>query len=293
MRIITSLGETSSSAWKILYSACIATFLPATLRFSGINFPTLRRLASLPKDPPMAILLSLRTHSRSISSASFGCSTTRSSSILYLSHYLISYRRLYSIYEGSVEEWSSILKLAHQWEFVEVKVFALRELERHEIPALQKIILYHTHDVNRNLLQAAYVAMTVRDEPISIEEGRILGLETALLFARAREIARAPVFGGKRSGNPRSAINLAGTELDSLVKDLFQLSLPDAPVERPPSPETPTGRGTPTGGRKTPQLGIQTNGAGSPGPNSYRGAANGVNGHAHGAPNGHGRGGRR
>jgi len=205
----------------------------------------------------------------------------------------VFYNPLYSIYEGSVEEWSSILKLAHQWEFVEVKVFALRELERHEIPALQKIILYHTHDVNRNLLQAAYVAMTVRDEPIAIEEGRILGLETALLFARAREIARAPVFGGKRSGNPRSAINLAGTELDSLVKELFQLSLPDAPVERPPSPETPTGRGTPTGGRKTPQLGIQTNGAGSPGPNSHRGAANGVNGHAHGAPNGHGRGGRR
>jgi len=201
----------------------------------------------------------------------------------------IFYNERYSIYEASVDEWSSILKLAHQWDFDEVKTFALRELEAQEIPALQKIILYHTHEIDRNLLQGAYTAITVRDEPISIEEGRVLGLETALRFAHAREIARAPPSNGKKSGTPRSPINLAGSELDALINRLFNLSLSDTASERPPTPQTPTGRGTPTGGgRNTPQLGIHTYGTGSPVSNA-RGGANGANGHANGYVNGRAR----
>lgn len=188
------------------------------------------------------------------------------------SHHLTSHSRKYSIYDGSVEEWSSILKLAHQWEFVEVKAFALRELEQLEMPALQKIILYHTHDINRNLLLEAYCALTLRDESITIEEGRQLGLETALMLAHAREVARAPVFNSKKSGNPNSPVNLAGNELDTLIKNLFHLSLPDATTERPSTPQTPR-RGTTTGGRSTPQLDIHINGTGSPSSNSYRGGS--------------------
>jgi hypothetical protein len=181
--------------------------------------------------------------------------------------------RKYSIYEASVDEWSSILKLAHQWDFNEVKAFALRELEQLEMPALQKIILYHTHDIDRSLLRASYTALTVRDEHISIEEGMVLGLETALRLAHAREIARAPVFNGKKSGTPRSHINLGDSELDTLIKRLFNLPQSDSITERPPTPQTPTGRGTPTGGRNTPQIAIQTNGTGSPVPNPARGGS--------------------
>ena len=182
--------------------------------------------------------------------------------------------RKYSIYEADVEEWSSILKLAHQWDFLEVKDFALRELEQLEMPALDKIILYHTHDIDRNLLQAAYTALTVRDESITIDEGYQLGLETALRLAHAREIARAP---GRRAGAARSPINITGPELDTLINRLFNLSLPDASnatTERPVTPQTPTvtGRGTPTG-RHTPQLIVHTNGTGSPAPNTARGGS--------------------
>jgi len=101
------------------------------------------------------------------------------------------------------------------------------------------------------------------------------GLETALTLARAREIARATVFAGKKPGTPRSNITLGSTEMDTLIKDLFNLSLPDAPAERPrpPTPQTPTGRGTPTGGRNTPRLDIQTNGTGTPGHNAHRGGS--------------------
>jgi len=195
----------------------------------------------------------------------------------------VFYNPQYSIYNGTVEEWSSILHLAHQWDFLEVKAFALRELEQHEIDPLQKVILYHTHEIDRDLLRASYIALTERNEPITIEEGRVLGLETALTLARAREMARVPVFAGKKPGTPRSNITLGSAEMDTLIKDLFNLSLPDVPAERPrpPTPQTPTGRGTPTGGRNTPRLDIQTNGSGTPGHNAHRGA-NGVNGHTNG-----------
>jgi hypothetical protein len=201
----------------------------------------------------------------------------------------VFYNPKYSIYEANLEEWTSILKLAHQWEFTEVKALALRELEELEIPALQKIIIYQTHSIDRNLLQDAYATLTVRDDPITIEEGRELGLETALQLARAREIARAPVFSGKKSsGAPRSPVNLAGVELDALIQNLFQLSSPPSGVpERPSTPQTPTGRGTPTGGRNTPQLGIQTNGTSFGNSRGSGGTPNGVaNGHANGTSNG-------
>ncbi|KAH9067766.1 hypothetical protein EDB87DRAFT_1800610 [Lactarius vividus] len=170
----------------------------------------------------------------------------------------VFYNPTHSIYEASVEEWTSILKLAHQWNFVEAKTLALRGLEQLEIPALQKILIYRAHDIDQHLLQEAYAALILRDEPVSIEEGRELGLGTTLRLAHAREIARAPV-------------NLAGVELDALIQDLFQLSAPIRVYEHPSTLQTPTGRGTPTGGRNTPQLGIQTNGTGHSISNSHRG----------------------
>jgi hypothetical protein len=161
--------------------------------------------------------------------------------------------RKYSLYDATIEEWTSILKLAHQWDFIEVKALAIRELENLRIPALQKIVIYQTYGVDRKYLQAAFTALAVRDEPISVEEGRELGLETALQLARAREAARAP---NKRSGNPRSPVNIAGSDLDALMRDIFQLSPPEVASS---TSQVVNGRRTPSGGRDSPQLGTQTN----------------------------------
>jgi hypothetical protein len=153
------------------------------------------------------------------------------------------------LYDASVEEWTSILKLSHQWGFDEVKALAVRELENLGVPPLQKIVLYQKYAIDRKLLKPALTALTMRDEPLSIEEGRELSLETALELAKAREIARAPVFTNKKNGNPRSPVNLAGVELDALIKDVFHLPASTGPD--PSTSQTPTGRDTPQSNTQT------------------------------------------
>ena len=123
-----------------------------------------------------------------------------------------------------------------------MKALAIRELETLQIPPLSKIVLYQKYAIDRKLLQPALTALTMRDEPLTIEEGRDLSLETALELARAREIARAPVFNPKKSG-PRSPVNLAGVELDALIKDIFHL--PSSIEPESSASQTSTGRGTP------------------------------------------------
>jgi len=194
----------------------------------------------------------------------------------------VFYNPTYSLYDASVEEWASILKLAHLWDFTNVKALAIRGLESLglQIPALQKVALYQKYDVDRNLLQASFATLTVRDEPITIDDGRELGLETALQVARARETARAP----RRVGNPRSPISLAGVELDALINDIFTLSSPGAAREQPTTlSQTSTSDGT----------GTQTN-TGPSSSNTAQGTGGAVNGSANGTtsgpPNSHGNG---
>lgn len=163
--------------------------------------------------------------------------------------------RKYSLYDASVEEWTSVLKLAHQWDFIEAKALAIRELENQSIPPLRKVVLYQTYAIDRSLLKPALTALTIRDEPLEIEEGREIGLETALDLAKAREVARTPVFSGKKSGNPRSPVNLAGDELDVVIKDIFHLPSSIGPA--------PSASSQSSAGRDNAQQSTQTGGTGS------------------------------
>lgn len=82
----------------------------------------------------------------------------------------------YSIYKAGVDDWSAILKLSHEWRFGEVKSLACRELERFEIEPVQKIDLYQRYEIDRKLLIPSYSKLTFRLEPLSLKEGRKLGL---------------------------------------------------------------------------------------------------------------------
>jgi len=191
----------------------------------------------------------------------------------------VFYNPKYSLYHASIEEWTSILKLAHQWNFVGVKELALRELERLEIPPLRKIVVYQSYGVDRRLLLEAYTALTTRDKPMTIEEGHELGLETVIQLARAREIVRAPAAGGKRLKDAHSSVNVAGAELDGLIRDLFQLPLPDQEPARDVA----------TSGAEH-QSGNQSNGTSSCDPNPVNGAGRkpdvAANGHVNPTPGG-------
>ena len=96
---------------------------------------------------------------------------------------------------------------------------------------------------------------------MTIEEGQELGLETVIQLARARELVRAPATGGKRIKDAHSPVNVAGAELDGLIRDLFQL----------PPPDREPGREVATNGQAGHQSGNQSNGTSSRDPNSVNG----------------------
>jgi hypothetical protein len=119
--------------------------------------------------------------------------------------------RTYSFYDATIEEWISILKLAHQWNFIEVKELAVRELNNFKIPAVQKIGIFQKYEVDQNHIREAFMSLVVRNEPITIDEGGQLGLRAALSVARGRELVRMAPGG-----------NI--TEIDALIQDVFPLS---------------------------------------------------------------------
>ncbi|KIP01472.1 hypothetical protein PHLGIDRAFT_80546, partial [Phlebiopsis gigantea 11061_1 CR5-6] len=102
----------------------------------------------------------------------------------------VFYNPKYYVYDANAEEWISILKLAHIWRFLEVKRMATRYLEDFTLDPVRKIELYQWYELDKRLLIPSYVALITRLEPLSLDEGRRLSLETALLIATARECAR-------------------------------------------------------------------------------------------------------
>jgi hypothetical protein len=91
----------------------------------------------------------------------------------------------------TVPEWTSVLRLAHYWQFREVKALAVRELQTHTIEPVGKISIYQTYNVDIMLLLPSFIALATRTEPLAVDEGRQLGWETAMSVAKARELVRA------------------------------------------------------------------------------------------------------
>ncbi|KAF9012722.1 hypothetical protein BDQ17DRAFT_1405297 [Cyathus striatus] len=133
----------------------------------------------------------------------------------------------YSLYKAPIEDWMTILSLSHRWTFPEVKSLAVREMEKLPCPDIDRIVAYHSSDVDRNLLIPRYAALCER-------------METTLMIARAREYARANVTAnGLRSP---TVSNVRGTELNKIVRELFGIPVPviaspdDDPISPVPSP---------------------------------------------------------
>ncbi|THG98442.1 hypothetical protein EW026_g3747 [Hermanssonia centrifuga] len=150
----------------------------------------------------------------------------------------VFYNPKYSIYDANVEEWTSILRLAYDWRFAEVKRLACRYLEKFEMDPVDKIELYQMYEVDKRLLIPSYISLVNRLEPLNIHEGRRLSLETALLLATARECAR-----GKPLDSGRHSPTIASVAVDamvSIIREVFGLtnSSPSSPSLEPISEDS-------------------------------------------------------
>ncbi|CAA7260384.1 unnamed protein product [Cyclocybe aegerita] len=104
----------------------------------------------------------------------------------------VFYNPRYSIYDASIDDWTSILNLADKWGFREVKELAVREL--HKSPSLSlihKMALYQKYKVDPRHLVPLYAQLCERPTPLTREESEILGLEATLLVMTTREAVRA------------------------------------------------------------------------------------------------------
>jgi len=85
------------------------------------------------------------------------------------------------------------------WGFPEVENLCVRELENLSLPPVERIRIYQQFKLDKMLLLEPFAQLAIRTEPLSVEEGQSLGLETSLRIAAARELCHGTVSGPKRS----------------------------------------------------------------------------------------------
>jgi len=130
----------------------------------------------------------------------------------------VFYNPEYSLYEAPTEDWAAILGLAHHWQFSEVKALAVREMEKQDIPPLNKITIYHRYDINRDLLLQSYMDLCMREEPLNYTEAEDLGLETWLMLSTARETIR------RGDGGASPTANRSTEEVRRVIGQVFRLA---------------------------------------------------------------------
>jgi hypothetical protein len=77
------------------------------------------------------------------------------------------------------------------WGFTEVENLCVQELDNLSLLPVERIRIYQQFKLDKVLLLEPFAQLAIRAEPLSIEEGQSLGLETALFLAQARELCRA------------------------------------------------------------------------------------------------------
>ncbi|KAJ3730888.1 hypothetical protein DFJ43DRAFT_1189423 [Lentinula guzmanii] len=111
----------------------------------------------------------------------------------------VFYNPRYSFYDLAhpYEEWASILKLSNLWDFPNVKELAINELERLDIPLVDRIVLYQDNQVDADLRLPLYIQLASREATLDHDESTRLGFRTAIVIFQARERLRSLATGGK------------------------------------------------------------------------------------------------
>ncbi|KAJ6491612.1 hypothetical protein C8R47DRAFT_434771 [Mycena vitilis] len=109
---------------------------------------------------------------------------------------------------ASAEEWTSVLSLASRWEFVSLRELAMQHLFA-VTSAVQRIALGRRYDIP-GWLVPAYTEVCERKEPLTLAEGRLLGLDDAIRIGQVRHTIRYS-----------SNLNRHHDSIVALVRDVF------------------------------------------------------------------------
>ncbi|EGN92768.1 hypothetical protein SERLA73DRAFT_190621 [Serpula lacrymans var. lacrymans S7.3] len=116
-------------------------------------------------------------------------------------------------------EWESVLHLATRWEFDDVRALAIRHLETLPMSPVDRIVLSRKFDIRSNWALSAYTELCERAEPLSMDEGHALGLDTTIRVSQLREKLRC----GRRPMRQSSLPHRIGTtplmRSSSLISD--------------------------------------------------------------------------
>ncbi|KAF4620854.1 hypothetical protein D9613_001055 [Agrocybe pediades] len=141
----------------------------------------------------------------------------------------VFYNPIYSPYDADVPTWSTILSLATRWEFPNIHDLCVRELEKLPMTDVQRIKLYQENRVDRNVLIPRYAALCQRPEPLTMEEGMELGMQTFAMIAAGRERVRWNARLPNGAMSPVSPpVDAKTEEIEEVVRTLFAIPPPQS-----------------------------------------------------------------
>ncbi|KAI0354611.1 hypothetical protein OH77DRAFT_1425677 [Trametes cingulata] len=89
---------------------------------------------------------------------------------------------------NTLDEWTSVLRITHRYEFDQHRALAIERLERLATP-VERIFLARTYDI-LHWLHDAYYDLCIREEPLTYDEGVRLGMQDVILLADLRQRIR-------------------------------------------------------------------------------------------------------
>ncbi|KAI5890047.1 uncharacterized protein SCHCODRAFT_02335105 [Schizophyllum commune H4-8] len=86
----------------------------------------------------------------------------------------------------TVDEWTSVLRLATKWCVPRLRALAIREIEPKATP-IEKIVIAREFDLGKDWLLPSFTAICTSSKPLDYDEAERLGLRTVVDIARIRE----------------------------------------------------------------------------------------------------------
>ncbi|KZP04904.1 hypothetical protein FIBSPDRAFT_806278, partial [Athelia psychrophila] len=86
---------------------------------------------------------------------------------------------------STVEEWSGILHLADKWTFQSIRALAITQIAP-IASSIDRIVFGRLYGINE-WLTSAYHAVCTRPDPLTLEEGRRLGVDDVIRINAIRQ----------------------------------------------------------------------------------------------------------